>query len=62
MLTKIIWIIGVVLAVMAVLDIFKKPISTVGKVICTIIVLLTSWVGLLVYYLWAKDHLTEWFK
>lgn len=58
----IIYIIGLVLAVMAVIDICKKPITTVGKVICSVIVLLTSWVGLLVYYLWAKDHITEWFK
>ena len=59
---KILYIVGIVLAVLAVLDIFKKPISTVGKIICTVIVLLTSWVGLLVYFLWAKDHITEWFK
>jgi hypothetical protein len=58
----IIYIIGVVLAVMAVLDIFKKPISSMGKLITAILVLLTSWIGLAVYYLYAKDHLTEWFK
>ena len=58
----IIYIIGLVLAILAVLDIFKKPISLPGKIICSVIVLLTSWVGLLVYYLWAKDHITEWFK
>ena len=44
------------------LDIFKKNISTVGKVIASVLVLLTSWVGLLVYYFYAKDHLEEWFK
>ena len=59
---SIIYIIGLVLAVLAVIDICKKPISVVGKVICSVIVLLTSWIGLLVYYLWAKDHITEWFK
>ena len=26
------------------------------------IVLATSWIGLAVYFLYAKDHLTEWFK
>ena len=52
----------VVLAVIAVLDIIKKPISTVGKVISVVLVLITSWVGLVVYYLYAKNHLTEWFK
>ena len=59
---SIIYIIGLVLAVLAVTDICKKPISVVGKVICSVIVLLTSWIGLIVYYLWAKDHITEWFK
>lgn len=58
----ILYLIGLVCAVLAVLDIFKKPISTVGKAIAALAVLLTSWVGLLVYYFYAKDHLTEWFK
>ena len=58
----LVYIIGVVLAVIAVLDILKKPISTVGKIISVVLVLITSWVGLVVYYLYAKDHLTEWFK
>lgn len=58
----IIYLIGLVLAVLAVIDICKKPISVVGKVICSVLVLATSWIGLIVYYLWAKDHITEWFK
>lgn len=61
-MSTIIYIVGVVLAVLAVLDIFKKPISLAGKIIATVVVLLTSWIGLAVYYLWAKDHLVEWFK
>lgn len=56
------YIIGVVLAVLAVLDILKKNISPIGKLITAVAVLATSWVGLAVYYLYAKDHLTEWFK
>ena len=59
---SIIYIIGIVLSVLAVLDIFKKNISIVGKIICSVLVLLTSWVGLAVYFLWAKDHVTDWFK
>lgn len=59
---SIIYIVGVVLAVLAVLDIVKKPISLVGKIISIVLVLITSWIGLAVYYLYAKDHLTEWFK
>ena len=62
MLGKILYITGLVLAIMAVLDILRKPISLVGKIICCVIVLATSWIGLAVYYLYAKDHITEWFK
>ena len=61
-MSHIIYIIGVVLAIIAVLDILKKPISLVGKIISCVLVLAFSWVGLLVYYLYAKDHLTDWFK
>jgi hypothetical protein len=62
MLSPIIYIAGIVLSILAVLDILKKPISLVGKIICSVVVLATSWIGLLVYYLYAKDHITEWFK
>jgi len=61
-MSTIIYIAGVVLSVLAVLDIIKKPISLVGKIISAVLVLATSWIGLAVYYLYAKNHLTEWFK
>ena len=61
-MSTIIYIVGVVLAILAVLDILKKPISGIGKIITAVLVLLTSWIGLAVYFLYAKDHLTEWFK
>lgn len=58
----LLYIIGVVLSVIAVLDIVKKPIGLIGKIISAALVLMTSWVGLLVYFLYAKNHLSEWFK
>ncbi len=61
-MASLVYIIGVVLSVIAVIDILKKPISLVGKIISCILVLATSWIGLLVYFLYAKDHLTQWFK
>ena len=61
-MATIVYIVGLVLAVIAVLDILKKPISLVGKIITSVVVLATSWIGLAVYFLYAKDHLTEWFK
>jgi len=36
--------------------------SALPAVITAVLVLCTSWIGLAVYYLYAKDHLTEWFK
>ena len=58
----ILYLVGLVCAVLAVRDIFKKNISTAGKVIASIVVLLTSWLGFAVYYFYAKDHLQEWFR
>ncbi len=62
MFGTVIWLIGLGCAIWCVLDIFKKNISTGSKVIASIVVLLTSWIGLIVYYFYAKDHLQDWFK
>ena len=56
MIGTIIWLIGVFCAIWCVMDIFKKNISTAGKVIASIVVLLTSWLGFAVYYFYAKDR------
>lgn len=62
MISFLIWLIGTILAIKAVLEILKMPISTAGKVICAVVVLCTSWVGLAVYYFYAKDKIVDWFK
>ena len=62
MIGTIVWLIGLVCAIWCVLDIFKKNISTGGKVIAAVVVLLTSWVGLAVYFFYGRDLLQEWFK
>jgi hypothetical protein len=61
-MATIVYLAGLVLAILAVIDIFKKPIGIVGKIITAVLVLATSWIGLAVYYLYAKNHITEWFK
>ncbi len=58
----IIWLVGVICSIWCVIDIFKKPIGLIGKLLTAIIVLTTSWVGFLLYYFWARHHLTSWFK
>lgn len=59
---KIIYIAGLVLAVLAVIDILKKNISLPWKIIWVVLVLATSWVGLAVYYLFAKNRIEGWCK
>ncbi len=62
MIGTIIYIIGLVLAIKAVLEILKMPIGMVGKIISSVLVLSCSWLGLAVYYFYAKDKLVGWFK
>ncbi|MBQ2969830.1 MAG: hypothetical protein IKK87_10245 [Bacteroidaceae bacterium] len=62
MIGTIIYIIGLVLAIKAVLEILKMPIGLVGKIISSVLVLSCSWLGLAVYYFYAKDKLVDWFK
>ncbi len=51
MLAKILYILGVVLAVWCVLDIFKtSKYGIIGKILISVLVLMFSWVGFAVYY------------
>ncbi|MBR1869804.1 MAG: hypothetical protein IJ799_07055 [Bacteroidales bacterium] len=55
MLSKIVYILGIVAAVWCVLDIFKKDkLDLVWKIVLCIAVLATSWVGFAVYYFWLR--------
>ena len=59
MIGFIIWIIGVVLAVKAVLEIMRWNVNGVKKLLVAILVLLTSWIGLAVYYFWGRENLPQ---
>lgn len=58
----IIYIVGVILGVMAVLEILGQPINLLAKILVIAFVLLTSWIGLAVYYLLLRGNLTRWFR
>lgn len=62
MIATIIYILGVILGVKAVLEIFREPISGAGKLIATLVVLLLSWFGIAIYYVFMRGNLTKWFK
>lgn len=62
MIGFIIWIIGVVLAVKAVLEIMRWNVDGVKKLLVAILVLLTSWIGLAVYYFLGRENLPQMLK
>ena len=62
MFAVILYIIGIILAVKAVIEILHEPISNVGKTITIALVLLLSWVGIALYYLVLKVNLYKWFR
>ncbi|MBQ3722270.1 MAG: hypothetical protein II851_01015 [Bacteroidales bacterium] len=57
-MAKIIYILGIIIAIWCVLDIFKKTsIGIIGKILLSIAVLAFSWIGFLVYYFLIKDKI-----
>ena len=62
MIGFIIWIIGLILAIKAVLEIMQWKVDGVKKLLVAILVLLTSWIGLIFYYFWGRDNLPSMLK
>ena len=62
MIGFIIWIIGLILAIKSVLEIMKWKVDGVKKLLVAILVLLTSWIGLIFYYFWGRDNLPQMLK
>ena len=59
MIGFIIWIIGVVLCVKAVLEIMKWPVDGVKKLLVAIIILLKKKNKKCVYYFWGRENLPQ---
>jgi hypothetical protein len=58
MIAFIIWIIGLLLTIKAAIEIWSwGGVDAVKRLLVIIVLLITSWIGLLVYYLWGKSHL-----
>ena len=58
MLAKLVYTLGIVVAIWCVLDIFKKTkIGLIGKILLSIAVLAFSWLGFIVYYFLIKDKI-----
>ena len=58
MIAKLVYIVGVVLAVLGCIDIWKsKKLELLPKIIFMILLVATSWIGLLVYYFIIRDRI-----
>ncbi len=62
MIATIIWIIGLILCIKAVLEVWKWNVDTVKKLLVVILLLITSWIGLAVYYFWGRENLPQMLK
>lgn len=62
MIGFIIWIVGVVLTIKAAIEIWNLNVDPVKKIVVIVLLVLTSWIGIAVYYLVAKDKLANWLK
>ena len=62
MIGFIIWLIGLLLTIKAVIEICKLNGDTVKKLLFILLILLTSWLGLIFYYFYGKIKMPEWLK
>lgn len=63
MISFIIWIVGVVLTIKAAIDIWNiNGGDTIKKILFIVLIVLTSWIGLLFYYFIGKEKMPEWVK
>lgn len=58
----ILYIVGLVCAVWCVLDVFKKNIILPWKLLVSVCILATSWLGLALYYFFVRKNLESWLK
>ena len=60
MIGFIIWVIGMILTIRAAFEIARYDVSLWKRIVAIIILVSTSWVGLLFYYLFARDRMESW--
>ena len=56
----VIWIVGLVLTIKAALEIWLIHAPIERRLIAIILIVLTSWIGLLFYYFYGKARMPQW--
>lgn len=54
---KIIYILGIIATIWCILDIFKKNIDLMWKIILCVAVVATSWIGFAAYYFFIRKKI-----
>lgn len=62
MIGFIIWIIGLILTIKAAIEIWNAGGDVAKRLLIIIVMLILSWIGLLIYYFYAKDKIADWVK
>ena len=60
MIGWIIWLIGMVLTLQAAYEIWMLKAPVIKKIMAIGVMFLTSWIGLLFYYLFARNRMESW--
>ncbi|WP_297975660.1 hypothetical protein [uncultured Bacteroides sp.] len=56
----VIWLVGLVLTIRVVLEIWRIHAPIEKRLIAIVLVVLTSWIGLLFYYFYGKPRMAQW--
>lgn len=62
MIGFIIWIVGLILTFRAAIEIWNINAAIEKRLITIVLIVLTSWVGLLFYYFYGKERMGGWLK
>lgn len=55
-----VWLIGLILTIRAAIEIWHLPVTVEKRLIVIALILISSWLGLLFYYFYARDRLASW--
>lgn len=62
MIGFVIWIIGLILTFRAAIEIWNINAAVEKRLIAIVLIVLTSWLGLLFYYFYDKERMAGWLK
>ena len=62
MIGFVIWIIGLILTFRAAIEIWNINAAVEKRLIAIVLIVLTSWIGLLFYYINGKERMAGWLK